>query len=85
MRDKYKEINIVTGKVVDYIGMVFDFIVPGQVSITMNNCERFILSDCSVWQLRLTPAASSLFDARDAPKFTYENVQFFCTFVAKLL
>ncbi len=35
MRDKYKEIKIIIGKVVDYIGMPFDFIVPRQVSITL--------------------------------------------------
>ena len=46
MRDKYKEIKIRKGKVVDYIGMSFDYIVPGQVSITMDNCERAILSEC---------------------------------------
>ncbi len=43
LRDKYNEVNVFPGKVVDYIGMTFDFIVPGQVSITMDNCERFIL------------------------------------------
>jgi hypothetical protein len=45
MRDKYKEIKTSKGKVVDYIGMTFDYIVPGQVSITMDNCERSILSE----------------------------------------
>jgi hypothetical protein len=85
MRDKYKEIKISKGKVVDYIGMTFDYIVPGQVSITMDNCERFILSECGVWPLRATPAASTLFDTRDAPKASHEEVQFFRTFVAKLL
>jgi hypothetical protein len=85
MRDKYKEIKILTRKVVDHIGMTFDFIVPVQVSITMDNCERSILSECGVWPLRVTPAASTLFDTRDAPKAFYEEVQFFRTFVAKLL
>ena len=33
MRDKYKEIKISKGKVVDYIGMTLDYIVPGQVTI----------------------------------------------------
>ncbi len=35
--------------------------------------------------MRVTPAASALFDTRDAPKATYEEVTFFRTFVAKLL
>jgi hypothetical protein len=85
MRNKYKEIKVSKGKVLDYIGMTFDFIVPGQVSITMENFERSILSEGGVWPLRSTPAASTLFDTRDAPKATKEEVQFFRTFVAKLL
>ena len=67
MRDKYKEIKIRKGKVVNYIGMTFDFIVPGQVSITMDNCERSLLSECGVWPLRATPAASTLSMHRRTP------------------
>ncbi len=37
-----------------------------------------------MWPLRATPAASTLFDIRDAPKAIYEDVQFFRTFVPKL-
>jgi hypothetical protein len=85
MRDKYKKIKISKEKVVDYIGMTFDYIVSGQVSITMDNCERSILSECGVQPLRATPAAFTLFDTRDAPKASHEDVQFFRTFVAKLL
>jgi hypothetical protein len=33
----------------------------------------------------VTPAASTLFDTRDAPKATYEEVRFFRTFVSNLL
>jgi hypothetical protein len=85
MRNKYKEIKISKGKVLDYIGMTFDFIVPGQVSITMDNFERSILSEGGVWPLRSTPVASALFETRDAPTATKEKVHFFSTFVAKLL
>jgi hypothetical protein len=85
MRNTYKEIKISKGKVVDYIWLNFDYIVPGQVSITMDNCERFILSECGVWPLRATPVASSLFDTRDEPRDSHEEVHFFRTFVTKLL
>ncbi len=64
--------------------MTFDFIVLGQVSITMDNCERFILSECGVWPLRISLAAFTPVDTRDAPKATYERVQFFRTFIVKL-
>ena len=87
MRNKYEEIkinNIV--KVAESIDMTFDSVIPGQVSITMDNCERSILFECGVWPLRATLATSTLFDIRDAPKATYEEVTFLIrTFVADLL
>ncbi len=65
--------------------MNFNYNVPGQISITIENIERYILSECGVWPLRATPAAATLFDTRDAPKATAEEVKFFHTFVTKLL
>jgi len=85
MRDKYKGIKISKGKVVDYIGMTLDYVVPGHVPITTDNCERSILFEYRVWPLRVTPVASILFDTRDAPKASYKDEQFFRTFVARLL
>ena len=52
MRDKYKDNKISKGKVVDYIGMTFDDINSGQMTIIMDNFERSILSECGVWPLR---------------------------------
>ena len=52
MRKVYKDIKIGKGKVLYYIGMTIDCVVPGQVCITMDNCERDILSGCGVWELR---------------------------------
>ena len=52
MRNEYKKIKFSKGKVLDYIGMAFDLIVPGQVSITMDICERSILSEGGLWPLR---------------------------------
>ena len=43
MRKVYKDIKVSKGKVLDYVGMTFDCVVPGQVCITMGNCERDIL------------------------------------------
>jgi hypothetical protein len=65
--------------------MTFDYTVLGHVSITMENCERSILSEYGVWPLRATPATNNLSDTRDAPKATAEEVKIFRTFVAKLL
>ncbi len=48
MRIKYKKINIITGKVPDYIDTTFDFIVHGKLYITIGNFERSMLSECGV-------------------------------------
>ncbi len=85
MRKVYKDIKVSKGKVLDYIGMTFDYVVPGQVCMTMEKCERDILSECGVWELMQTPAAASLFDTRDAPRVSDEDTQFFRTFVAKMV
>ncbi len=65
--------------------MYFDFCLPGQVSITAENSEHSILSECGIWPLMSPPAAPTLFKTRDAPKAITEEVDFFLVFVAKLL
>ncbi len=45
MRRKYREEKANKGKVVNYTGMTFDYVIPGQVSITMENSDRSILSE----------------------------------------
>jgi hypothetical protein len=85
MRKAYREIKFNKGEFINYIGMTFGYTVLGHVSIKIENCERSILSECGVWPLRATPAANNLFDTRDAPKATAEEVKIFRTFVAKLL
>ncbi len=85
MRKVYREIKVSKGITTDYVGMTFNYIIPKQVSITMENIDRSILSECGVWPPRAPPAAATLFDTRDAPKATAEEVKFFRTFVAKLL
>ena len=41
-RSKYREVKVNRGKIVNYIGMTVDFVLPGQVSIIMENSERSI-------------------------------------------
>ena len=85
MRRKYREVNANKEKIINYIGMTFDFVLPGHVSITMENSERSILSECGVWPMRSTLVAPTLFETRNALKANAEDVKFFRTFVAKLL
>ncbi len=56
-RKVYNERIVCKGKVLDYIGMTLEYVLFGQVSITMENCKRDILSDCGVWPTRHTSAA----------------------------
>ena len=44
--------------------MIFDFTVQGEVSITMKNYLRVILSEYGVIVSRVTPAAETLFEVR---------------------
>ena len=85
MRGVYSEIKVSKGKVLDYLRITFDYVVPGQVCITMDNCEQDILAKFGVWTMRQTPATSTLFNVRDATKATDEASGYFHTFVAKLL
>ncbi len=48
MRRVYTDIKVGKGKVLDYLGMTFDYDVPGQVSITMDNCEQDIFAEFGV-------------------------------------
>jgi hypothetical protein len=85
MRKVCRKIKVSKGMKTDYIGTTFNYIVPGQVSITMDITKRSISSECWVWPSRAMHAAVIFCDTRDAPKATAEEVKFFRTFVAKLL
>jgi len=82
----YPETKTKTGKVLDYVGMTFDFSIDGEVSVTMANIVKDILSECGVTKERATPAAEHLFQVRDdAPKATVAESQYFHSFVARML
>jgi hypothetical protein len=51
----------------------------------MDKCVDDILSGCGVETTRVTPAASVLFDVRDAPRATESEAKWFHTYVAKIL
>ena len=73
------------GKLLNYLGMSFDFSTDGQVAITMRNTVEGILKGCGVDKCRKTPATESLFDTReDAPKASEEDRKWFHTHVMKL-
>ena len=85
LKSVYPETKTSIGRVLDYVGMTFDFIKEGEVSKTMDNCVKDILSGCGVDVTQVTPVASILFDVRDSPKATEEEMKWFHTNVAKVL
>jgi hypothetical protein len=85
LKSKYNETKSRTGKVVDFVGMTFDFTEAGSVKVTMDNCTEDILKDCGVTEAKATPAASNLFDIRDAPKLSALESKYFHSYVAKVL
>ena len=86
LQSVFPAISVHRGDVLDYIGMTFDFTVQGEVSITMENCVRDILSECGVTLPRATPAAETLFEVRsNVVKVSPTEAAFFHTYVMKIL
>lgn len=85
LRKTYREIKVNKGKILDYVGMTFNFEVMGEVRVTMDACIENILSGCGVETTRATPASSSLFSVRDAQRASEPESVWFHTYVAKLL
>ena len=65
--------------------MTFDFMIIGQVCVTMHKRVEDILSGCGVETTKVTPGSSVHFDVRDAPKATEAEAKWFHTHVAKIL
>ena len=74
------------GRVVNYVGMTFDFTTDGEARVTMEHCVKDILHGCGVLRPRSTPAAPDLFEIRkDAEKASSEDAKYFHTYVCKML
>ena len=86
LRNKYGDITVKDGKVLDYVGMTFDFSQEGSVRITMAHCIEEILATCGVEGTAATPATDNLFNVRDdATPATTEEAIWFHSFTAKML
>jgi hypothetical protein len=85
LKSVYKETTMKTGDVLDYVGMTFDFSEEGQVRITMDGCIKGIVEVSGVTAEKVTPATSTLFDVRDAPKATAAEAKRFHSLTMKLL
>lgn len=86
LKSKYPETSVKRGKVIDYIGMTFDFSKKGEVKVTMENCVNDIVNGSGVETSRATPAAECLFEVRDGVELaSTTEAEWFHSHVAKLL
>jgi hypothetical protein len=85
MESCYDNITWRRGKVLDYVGMTFDYRTPGEVRVTMDNATDSILEGCGVDTPRATPAASTLFETRDTVKLAGGEYTFYRSYVPKIL
>jgi hypothetical protein len=85
LKEVYKETRVVKGRVLDYVGMSFDFTKRGEVKVTMGNCVNDILGGCENFKEMSSPASPTLFDVRSTTKATVEESAWFHSMTAKVL
>jgi len=73
------------GKVLDFLGMTFNFETKGEARVTMKRLVDEIIAGSGVTTEFKTPAVDELFDVRDAQKLDVEERDRFRSYAAKLL
>jgi hypothetical protein len=82
----YPNLEVHRGRVLNYIGMVFDFRAPGKVKVTMDGYVSDLLEDYEViGGVADTPAALDLFTVGDSELLSDGDKEFFHSLTAKLL
>ena len=82
---KFENTEVHEGPVFSYLGMSWDFSTVGQVKVTAEGFIEDLLKWADIEGVKDTPAASYLFDTRDATKLSVEDTKWFHSGVAKLL
>jgi hypothetical protein len=87
MYGKHGEVKATRGKVHDYLGMVFDFSVDGEVMISMVDYMKKFVDEFpfTITGTAHTPAAEDLFAEGKGPTLGKDKAQIFHTWVAKAL
>jgi hypothetical protein len=84
----YKDIRAVSGRVVGYLGLSFNFMTEGQVTITAPGFMKDLLTTCRSPGYAVSPATEHLFQVREdapVPVPTTADCIYFHSTVAKLL
>ena len=85
LRDTYGVITRVDGPVVNYLGMVFDLTVEGEVRMTMRGFVEDTIAYAAVTGTANSPATEGLFETRPNAEMAKENDRvWFHSVVAKL-
>jgi hypothetical protein len=87
MYGKHGAVKCTRGHRHDYLGMTFDFSVPGKVTIDMRDYVDGMLEDCLMQlgpkDVSPTPAAEDLFDEGSGAQLDKSQAELFHTIVAK--
>ena len=85
LQERYKEVKIVRGPKVSYLGITLDFSTPGKAKCTMEGYIADLLQVCGVTGRASSPAPEDLFDIGESSPLCAEKRDRFHSLVAKLL
>jgi hypothetical protein len=87
LKERYTEgVTVHEGPIVSYLGMTFDWTIPGQVKVTQEGYIAEMLNNSGVEGMAKTPAAENLYEVRqETPLATTETSEWFHSQVAKAL
>jgi hypothetical protein len=85
LKDKFKEITVHEGLVHSYLGMTWNFSVPGEVKVTMEGYVDEVIKISGVTGSACTPATEYLFDVRNSSPLDTDRKAEFHSLVAKVL
>ena len=85
LRTQFPVISVHDGKMLSYLGMMFDFREEGAVYVTMQKTVDDVLEGCGVDKCCATPATDNLFVIREAPKVSEKEAIWCRSYVAKVL
>ena len=85
LRTQFPVITVHEGRMLSYLGMMFDFREEGAVYVTMQKTVDDVLEGCGVDKYCATPATDNLFVIREAPKVSEKEAVWCRSYVAKVL
>ena len=86
MEKEFKKLKITTGDIHSYLGMTFNFSLPGTCSVHMDKYIEDILNDTNTVGIKLTPSTVELFVCNEeSPLLRGGQTKSFHSLVARLL